>query len=324
MIFEFVRNNVFLAPMAGITDAAFRQVAIEQGAGFTYTEMASAAGLKYGSKRTRELISPATNEESLGVQLFGKDARTITESIRALYEALPDRIALFDINMGCPAPKITGNGEGCALMNDIHRASSIIEAAARASKLPVTVKFRKGWDEQSANAVEFAKMAQGSGASALAVHGRTRQQFYSGLADISVIARVKNAVSIPVIGSGDIFSAQDAKSMFEVTGCDAVMVARGSLGNPFIFREINALLSEGKTIERATPEERAQTLLYQARLAVQAKGEKLAILQIRKHAAWYLKGIKGASALRDEAVRIKTFGELSALVCGAFPGIGGE
>lgn len=321
MIFDFARNNVFLAPMAGITDAAFRQIAIEMGAGFTYTEMASAAGLKYGSKRTRELISPAPNEENLGVQLFGKDAAAITESIQALYETLPARIALFDINMGCPAPKITGNGEGCALMNDMPRASAVIEAAVKASKLPVTVKFRKGWDEGSANAVEFAKMAQGSGASALAVHGRTRLQFYGGRADMSVIADVKNAVSIPVIGSGDVFSARDAENMLGVTGCDAVMVARGALGNPFIFREINALLTQGKVIARACPQERAETLLYHAQLAVNAKGEKLAMLQIRKHAAWYLKGVPGAAKVRDAAVRIKTLSELKDLLRGVFTGI---
>jgi tRNA-dihydrouridine synthase B len=314
MIFDFVRNNVFLAPMAGVTDAAFRQIAIEQGAGFTYTEMASAAGLKYGSKKTKQLISPAYNEKAFGVQLFGSDPDAIAHSIEALQEAYPCGIALFDINMGCPAPKITGNGEGCALMNDMPLASRIISKAVSVSKLPVTVKFRKGWDGQSQNAVEFAKMAEDSGARAIAVHGRTRQQFYSGTADISVIARVKNAVRIPVIGNGDIFTAQDAANMFEATGCDAVMVARGSLGNPFIFREINALLSEGRLIERASPEERAKALLYHARLAVEAKGEHLAMLQIRKHAAWYLKGIKGASKVREAAVRLNTYAELAELI----------
>ncbi|MGE5496371.1 MAG: tRNA dihydrouridine synthase DusB [Burkholderiales bacterium] len=318
MIFGFARSNVFLAPMAGITDSSFRQIAIEMGAGFTYTEMASAAGLKYGSKRTKELISPAPNEEKMGVQLFGKDAQTITESIAILTEALPDIIALFDINMGCPAPKITGNGEGCALMNDLPRAASIIEAAVKASTVPVTVKFRKGWDENNLNAVEFAKMAEGSGASAVAVHGRTRSQFYSGKADLGVIADVKNAVSVPVIGNGDIFTAQDAKNMFEKTGCDAVMVARGALGNPFLFREINALLTEGKTIAQATPRERAAALLYHARLAVSAKGERLAMLQIRKHAAWYLKGVKNASKVREAAVRLSTLDELEGLILEIF------
>ncbi len=314
MIFSFVRNNVFLAPMAGITDAAFRRIAVEMGAGFTYTEMTSALGLKYGSKRSFELISPAPNEDVLGVQLFGKDPAAIAQSIGQLYGAYPKRIALFDINMGCPAPKVTSNGEGCALMNDIPLASKLISCAVKVSKVPVTVKFRKGWDETSANAVEFAKMAEGSGAAAIAVHGRTRQQFYSGRSDKSIIAEVKRAVSIPVIASGDIFLAEDAKAMFETTGCDAIMVARGALGNPFLFREINALLETGETAAPASMQERAQTLLRQAKTAAGLKGERQAMLQIRKHAAWYLKGMKGASKLREAAVRISSMSELEDLI----------
>lgn len=316
MIFPFVRNDVFLAPMAGVTDAAFRRIAIEMGAGFTYTEMTSALGLKYGSKKTKELLSPAQNEEKFGVQLFGSDPAAIARSIELIYEAYPERIALFDINMGCPAPKITGNGEGCALMNDLPLAQKIISSAVYASKLPVTIKFRKGWDENSINAVEFAKMAQGAGAAAVTVHGRTRRQFYGGKSDSGIIASVKNAVSIPVIGSGDIFSAKDAKAMFDGTGCDAVMVARGALGNPFLFREINALLVTGEAGQPASPEERAATLLRQARLAVAAKGERQAMLQIRKHAAWYLKGVKNAAKVREAAVRINTLSELEALLDG--------
>lgn len=320
MIFSFVRNNVFLAPMAGITDTAFRQIAIEQGAGFTYTEMTSALGLKYGSRRTKELISPAENENVLGMQVFGKDPNAIAQSIEMLHDAYPERIALFDINMGCPAPKITSNGEGCALMNDPTLASKLIAGAVKIAKVPVTVKFRKGWDESSVNAVEFAKMAEESGAAAVTVHGRTRQQFYSGKSDPRIIADVKNAVSIPVIASGDIFCAEDAKTIFETTGCDAVMAARGALGNPFLFREINALIETGKTIPPAAPEERAVALMRQALTAVSLKGEKLAILQIRKHAAWYLKGVKGASKIREAAVRINSLHELEILIKQIFPG----
>ncbi len=319
MIFPFVRNCVFLAPMAGITDSAFRQIAIEMGAGFTYTEMASALGLKYGSKKTRELLSPAPNEKVFGVQLFGSDPCAISQSIKLLCEAYPQRIALFDINMGCPAPKITGNGEGCALMKDMPLAAAIIKAAALASKLPVTVKFRKGWDENSVNAVAFAKMAEDSGASAVAVHGRTRQQFYAGASDSGVIAKVKSNVNIPVIGNGDIFSAKDAKAMFEETGCDAVMVARGALGNPFLFREISALLNTGEETEPAAPEERAKTLLRQAKIACESKGERTAMLQIRRHAAWYLKGVKGAAKVREAAVRLNTLFELEELIISIFP-----
>ncbi len=316
MIFPFVRNNVFLAPMAGVTDSAFRHIAIEMGAGFTYTEMTSALGLKYGSKKTKELLSPAPDEDKFGVQLFGSEPAAIAQSIELIYEAYPERTALFDINMGCPAPKITGNGEGCALMNDLPLAQKIISSAVCTSRLPVTVKFRKGWDENSINAVEFAKMAQDAGAAAVTVHGRTRAQFYGGKSDSGIIASVKRAVSIPVIGSGDIFSAKDAKAMFDDTGCDAVMVARGALGNPFLFREINALLETGEAAELASPEERAQTLLRQARLAITAKSERQAMLQIRKHAAWYLKGVKNAAKVREAAVRVKTLSELESLVDG--------
>ncbi len=320
MIFSFVRNNVFLAPMAGITDAAFRQIALEMGAGFTYTEMTSALGLKYGSKRSIQLISPAPGEEALGVQLFGKDPCAIAQSAERLYSAYPERIALFDINMGCPAPKVTSNGEGCALMNDIPLASKLISSTVKVSKVPVTVKFRKGWDETSVNAVDFAKMAQDSGARAVTVHGRTRRQFYSGRSDIGVIAEVKNAVSIPVIASGDIFCADDAKTIFETTGCDAIMVARGALGNPFIFREINALFKTGAAIPPASMQERAAALLRQAKTAVSLKGEKQAMLQIRKHAAWYLKGIKGASKIREAAVRLSSLRELEDLISYILPG----
>lgn len=306
--------------MAGITDAAFRQIAVELGAGFTYTEMTSAMGLKYGSKRTKELISPAPNEDVLGVQLFGKDPGTIAQSVELLYDAYPERIALFDINMGCPAPKITSNGEGCSLMNDIPLASKLIASAVKVSKVPVTVKFRKGWDEASVSAVKFAKMAEGSGASAVTVHGRTRQQYYSGKSDTRIIADVKKAVSIPVIASGDIFSAEDAKAAFQTTGCDAVMVARGALGNPFIFREIGALIERGAVIPPASPQERALTLLRQAKIAVSLKGERQAMLQIRKHSAWYLKGVKGASKIREAAVHISSISELEDLIKYALPG----
>ncbi len=312
---SFGRSNIFLAPMAGITDAAFRHIAIEQGAGFTYTEMVSAKGLKYGSEKTASLITFADNEPSLGVQLFSSDAEAIKESIERLQELYPGRIALFDINMGCPAKKITGNGEGCALMQNPALASRLIRTATDVSRVPVTVKFRKGWDDKSINAVDFALMAEQSGASAIAVHGRTRQQFYSGKSDKCIIAQVKNAVQIPVIGSGDIFSARDAADTLSQTGCDAVMVARGALGNPFIFREINYLLKEGKDMPPATPREKTTALMQQAALACSAKGERVAMRQIRKHAAWYFKGMKGAAKLREAAIHMHTLDDLRQLIC---------
>lgn len=303
-----------LAPMAGYTDAAFRSLCVEQGAGLTYTEMVSAMGLKYGSEKTAGLLAFADNERQVGVQLFASRVDALVHSIRSLQDVYGQRIALFDINMGCPAPKITGGGQGCALMTNVPLASQLIEAAAKASHVPVTVKFRKGWDDASVNAVEFARMAEQSGASALAVHGRTRVQFYSGRSDRAVIAQVKAAVRVPVIGNGDIFVAQDAADMLRETGCDAVMVARGALGNPFLFREINALLQNGSAIPHASFEERSAALLKQARLACAAKGERLAMRQIRKHAAWYLKGAKNAARLREAAVRVQTLDDLISLL----------
>ncbi|MGI5849388.1 MAG: tRNA dihydrouridine synthase DusB [Christensenellales bacterium] len=318
MVFNRTKNNIFLAPMAGVTDAAFRQLAIEQGAGLTYTEMVSAKGLKYGSSKTSLLTDPAPNENVFGVQLFSSDTEAVTQSIEWLFGKYPDRILLFDINMGCPAPKITANGEGCALMNDMPLASKIIRAAVKASKLPVTVKFRKGWDESSINAVDFARMAEDSGASAVTVHGRTRQQFYKGKSDNQIIEKVKKAICIPVVGNGDIFSAKDAVTMFENTGCDAIMVARGALGNPFLFREILYLMATGREPAKATSEEKAAALFRQAKLCIEAKGERIAMRQIRKHAAWYLKGMQNATKLREAAVRLETLKDLKKLLNNSF------
>ena len=307
-------GKAYLAPLAGYTDAAFRHLCIEQGASLTYTEMVSAMGLRYGSEKTASLVAFADNEQSAGVQLFANQPEPLAQSICRLQDEYPERIALFDINMGCPAPKITGGGQGCALMKDMPLAARLIEAAVKVSRVPVTVKFRKGWDNASVNAVEFARMAEQSGAAAVAVHGRTRQQFYSGHSDSSIITQVKAAVSIPVIGNGDIFTAQDAANMLRLTGCDAVMVARGALGNPFIFREINHLLKTGESLSPATFDERAAALLKQAQLACESKGERNAMRQIRKHAAWYLKGAKNAARLREAAVRVQTYGELVDLL----------
>ncbi len=309
-------DKVYLAPMAGVTDAAFRHIAIEQGADLTYTEMVSAKGLKYGNAKTASLLCFAENEKTIGVQLFASDEDALKASIESLQARYFDRIALFDINMGCPAPKITSNGEGCALMKDPALASRLIKAAVSVSKKPVTVKFRKGWDESSVNAVDFARMAEQSGAAALTVHGRTRSQFYSGHADLSIIAKVKQSVLIPVTGNGDIFCAHDAAHMLDVTGCDAVMVARGALGNPFLFREIKHLFEYGAEMEPASIDEKIAALKKQAQLACAAKGERIAMKQIRKHAAWYFKGLGGAAKLREAAVRLTTLNDLHSLLAG--------
>ncbi len=311
---QTIFGKAYLAPLAGYTDAAFRHLCVQQGAAFTYTEMVSAMGIKYGSEKTANLVAFADNEQRAGVQLFASAPEPLAQSISLLQDEYPERISLFDINMGCPAPKITGGGQGCALMKDLPLASRLIEAAVKVSRVPITVKFRKGWDATTINAVAFARMAEQSGAAAVTVHGRTRVQFYSGKSDPSIIAEVKAALSIPVIGNGDIFTAQDAAQMLRDTGCDAVMVARGALGNPFIFREINNLLTTGQALPTASFEEKAQALLLQARLACEAKGERLAMRQIRKHAAWYLKGAKNAARLREAAVRIQTYSELEQLL----------
>lgn len=305
--------------MAGVTDAAARHLAIEHGAGLTYTEMVSAKGLKHGNKKTTLLISPAANEDFFGVQLFASETESLMQSIEIVQNEFESAVSVFDINMGCPAPKVTSNGEGSALMKDLPKASKVIAAAVKVSQVPVTVKFRKGWDDSSVNAVEFAKMAQDAGASAVAVHGRTRQQFYSGTSDNEIIAQVKRAVSIPVIGNGDIFCAGDAVRMLRETECDAVMVARGAQGNPFIFREILHLIQTGSELNPPTHEEKAAALLKQAQLCVAEKDEHIAMRQMRKQASWYLKGVRGAARARDEAVRMETFEDLVQLIENVFP-----
>lgn len=304
--------------MAGVTDRAYRTLAIEQGAGLTYTEMVSAKGLDYGNKKTGELISPAPNEDFFGVQLFASETEPLKRSIELLQERY-SAISVFDINMGCPAPKITKNGEGSALMKTPSKASELIKAAVSVSKIPVTAKFRRGWDEDSVNAVEFAKMCEDSGAAVITVHGRTREQFYSGKSDNKIIAEVKKAVSIPVVGNGDIFCAKDALRMFNETGCDAVMVARGAQGNPFIFREILHLIETGEAHRKPSNEEKAAAMLTQAKLCIEEKGERMAMRQMRKHASWYLKGIKNAAKARDAAVKMSTLEDLIKLLENIYP-----
>lgn len=306
--------KVLLAPMAGISDAAFRHVCIEQGARLGYSEMVSANGLRYGSPKTASLLQFAENETKMGVQLFTNNASSLELCIDTLSKTYGNRIAIFDINMGCPAPKITKNGEGCALMQNPNLAMRLIKAAVAASNIPVSVKFRKGWDEHNLNAIDFAVMAERAGASAVTVHGRTRQQFYSGKSDLSVIKDVKKAVGIKVIASGDIFSAYDAHKALSETGCDCVMVARGALGNPFIFREIQYYFFNGNVPPKASTKERVRMLLRQANLCCKYKGEALAMLQMRKHACWYLKGVPKAAKLREAITQIRTINDLNDLL----------
>ena len=303
---------VLLAPMAGVTDLAFRELCRAMGADFSYTEMVSAKGLYYGSERTASLLAASPLEGPYGVQLFGAETEIVSGTAKRLADEAHPGLALIDLNMGGPARKITGNGEGSALMLDLPRAARIIESAAKASSLPITVKFRKGFDAAHINAVAFARMAEESGAAMLTVHGRTREQMYSGKADWDIIAAVKTAVSIPVIGNGDVFSGQDALALRAHTGCDGIMVARGAEGNPFIFREIHAALA-GKPYAPPTNAERIDTALAHARRLVECRGAR-AVIEMRKHVAWYLSGMRGASALRAQVNAIGSLAELESML----------
>lgn len=303
-----------MAPLAGITDAAMREVCIECGAGLTFTEMVSANGIKYKNEKTKKLLDLSRLEDRIGVQLFGSDGAVLAVTARTVQDELGEKLDQININMGCPAPKIVRNGDGAALMLEPQKAAGIIRAVARAVAVPVTVKFRKGFDEQHVNAVDFAKMAEESGAAGVIVHGRTRSQYYSGTADWGAIREVKAAVKIPVVGNGDIFCAEDAKKMLHETGCDAVMVARGALGNPFIFSQIREYLTTGTTGKMPDAAEKIHMCLRQARIAVEHKGEHLAILQMRKHAAYYLKGLPRSAKTRNLVVKADTFSELEDLL----------
>jgi tRNA-dihydrouridine synthase B len=290
-----IDNPLFLAPMAGITDLAFRRLCKEQGCGVVYTEMVSAKGMYYGSHRTESLMTIHPDEHPIGIQIFGSDPLIMANMAEKISETEAD---LIDINMGCPAPKIVKNGEGSALLKNPKLVSNIIREVVRASSKPVTVKIRKGWDEGSVNAVDIALIAEESGAAAITVHGRTREQFYSGKADWDIIKAVKARVSIPVIGNGDIFTAQAAIDMKQQTGCDGIMVARGAQGNPWLFRDILSLQSTGMVPSPPSGEERIDTALRHMDMLVTQKGEKIGVCEMRKHIAWYLKGLKDSGKIR--------------------------
>lgn len=306
-------NNLILGPMAGVTDLPFRLLCKEQGAGLLCMEMVSAKAILYKNKNTKPLLTIDPRETPVSLQLFGSDPDIVSQIAHQI-EDLP--FDILDINMGCPVPKIVNNGEGSALMKNPKLAGEIIEKTVKAIKKPVTVKIRRGFDEDHVNAVEMARVAQESGAAAVAVHGRTREQYYSGKADWDIIRQVKEAVSIPVIGNGDLLCAEDVIAMEEQTGCDGFMIARGAQGNPWIFKQILHYFETGQQLPKPELGEVADMILRQAKMMLDFKGEYIGIREIRKHAAWYTTGYPNSSKLRDAINTVETFEALEEMIGG--------
>ena len=305
-----ITGKAALAPMAGVADRAFRRICVEYGAAYVVGEMVSSKGLNFGDRKSAELLELGEEERPAAVQLFGDDPEQMARAARLAMAVRPDAI---DINMGCPAPKIAGNHCGSALMREPELCRRIVRAVAEAVEVPVTAKIRKGYGRDEVNAVEVAQACAAGGAAAITVHGRTREQMYAPPVDWEIIRRVKEAVDIPVIGNGDVTSAAQAAALYEQTGCDLVMVGRGALGAPGLFAQINAYLQEGRVLPDPPVAKRMTVLLRQISLAVEYKGERVAMREARKHAAWYMRGLRGAAGLRARAGTLETFDDLRRL-----------
>lgn len=306
-----LENNIILAPMAGVSDLPFRLLCREQGAGMVCTEMVSAKAISFHNKNTVALLKTSPAEHPVSLQLFGADPDIISEMAAYIEERDFD---VLDLNMGCPVPKVAGNGEGSALMRNPKLVEQIVSKTVRAIKKPVTVKIRKGFTASEVNAVEIARIAEASGAAAVAVHGRTREQYYTGTADWDIIRQVKEAVSIPVWGNGDVFTPEDAKRMKEETGCDGIMVARGAKGNPWLFKRILHYLETGELLPPPTAEEVKRMIVRHGTLQTEFRGEEIAMREMRKHVAWYTAGFPHSSALRNDINQVETLEELERLV----------
>ena len=304
-------NEVFLSPMAGVTDLPFRTICKEKGCGMLYTEMINAKALCYDDENTKKMLNLEDDGHPVAVQIFGSDPEYMGKAASIMNQYTND---ILDINMGCPAPKVIKNGDGSALMRNPKLAAEVLTAVVKNSKKPVTLKIRKGWDDNSVNALEIAKIAEECGISALAIHGRTREQFYSGKADWDIIAEIKQSINIPVIGNGDVFDVQDAVNMLEKTKCDAIMIGRGSQGNPWIFNRINHYMKTGEVLPEPTLEEKISTAIKHMNLAVAEHGEYVAVREMRKHIGWYLKGLKNSAKYRDQINKITDYKEVISML----------
>lgn len=302
-----IKNEVFLSPMAGVTDLPFRLICKEHGCGMLYTEMINAKALCYDDENTKKMLKIDNKEHPIAVQIFGSDPEYMGRAAEIM-NSYPNEI--LDINMGCPAPKVVKNGDGSALMKNPKLAEEVLKSVVKNSKKPVTLKIRKGWDDNSVNAVEIAKIAEDCGISALAIHGRTREQYYSGKADWDIIAQIKRNISIPVIGNGDVFTIEDAINMLDKTNCNAIMIGRGAQGNPWIFERINHYMKTGEVLPEPEVDERIRTAIKHLNFAAEEHGEYVAVREMRKHIGWYLKGLKNSAKLRDEINKIESHDEV--------------